>query len=506
MRHYVTCLAIGGALAAAFAMPAMAQNSNATIIITNEEVDKMDEGSTVSLAVAEEAMVITGDTPAPAQQQTDQSWVITNEDVENLESIPAPVIDPNDESVQITANELDQLAEIEAKRTADEAELAAEGITIPITPTPEPSPTPRVTPVVSPTPKPPTEVTFTVNGKPGFTPKMAVMVNPEDEVRIEPTAPDTEALGLLTPPDQLSLAPKKFAISQQGNYTWNVSAGRVIKFLDRGIIWEAPLRSGTESVELQWSVQRSLQDQTTPETTREIHAGNLQGRNALHTLVRYPFNPLDQTSIEGYAIGVYADPEMPDVQSVSPFVAENKDRYRAPQWFVKVDNNTVGLNVSPNFKLGDFSPAVERGKTHFIALDYRLIDRMEALLKKIQDKHPTVKSLRILRAYLTPLQAEMYRVRGLDISVFSRHLYGDAAIFIVDADNNGVMDDLNGDGKSDIADAEWLENLVGELERESSVYGGVGVMDKFTGPEHETATSCVMVDTRGVRSRWRVAE
>lgn len=501
MRRHITCLAAGGALAlAALIQPAPAQDSNATIIITNEEVKSLDEGTTSALS--EEAIVITGPGAVAAQPAPADTWVITNEDVDSLDAPSAPDVETSDD----TAKLLEELAKTEAQRTADEQELIEEGITIPITPTPEPSPTPRVTTIATPTPKPPTEVTFTVNGKPGFTSKMVVMVNPEDEVSIEPTAPDTEGLGLLTPPAQLSLAPKKFAITQNGEYAWNVSAGRVVKFLDRGIIWESPLRSGAETIELQWLLERTLVDQTTPEVRRDLHTGKLQGTNTLTALVRYPFSAADQTSIEGYAIGVYADPDMPNVADVSPFVAENKDRYRPPQWFVKVDAKTALMNVSPHFTLGDFSPALDRGKTHFIALDYRLVDRLEALLKKVQEKHPQVKSLRILRAFLSPVHRDLYRVRGIDITTFSRYLYGDAAVIIVDADNNGVMDDLNGDGQSNIGDAEWLETLLGDLERESGVYGGVGVMDKFDGPEHETATPCVMIDTRGVRSRWRVAE
>ncbi|GAB4311091.1 MAG: hypothetical protein Kow0059_00940 [Candidatus Sumerlaeia bacterium] len=421
---------------------------NATIIITNEDVQQAGQP---------------GETPTAG----DQSIVITNEDVQGL---------------------------------ADEDRQSQQP---PTAPSPTPAP---VTKPVAAHQENAISVTFTVNGRPGYGPGMAIIVTPEEEITIEPAAPGPDALGLPTPPDQLSLAPKIYSISQRDNLIWNVSAGRIVRFLERGIIWESPLRSGTETIELKWTINRTLEDHTTPETRRELNSSDLAGHLTLHALVSYPFNPLEQTSIEGYPIGVYADPDMPEVEKISPFVAENRDRYKPPVWFVKVDARTADLMVSPHFKLGDFSPAAERGKTHFIALDYRLVDRLEALLARIQEQHPQVKSLKILRAFLTPNQRDLLRVKGVNIATFSRFLYGDAAVIIADADGDGVMDDLNKDGRTDIGDAEWIEALVSDIERQTGVYGGLGMLDTFDGPEHDKPTPCVMIDTRGVRSRWRVQE
>jgi len=78
-------------------------------------------------------------------------------------------------------------------------------------------------------------------------------------------------------------------------------------------------------------------------------------------------------------------------------------------------------------------------------------------------------------------------------------MYGDASDVFVDNDGNGMMDDLNHDGKVNERDAEVILQAVEAVERQNpSLVGGVGVYSACCG--HGPFTH---IDVRGFRARWR---
>src|SRR6185436_1247315 len=90
--------------------------------------------------------------------------------------------------------------------------------------------------------------------------------------------------------------------------------------------------------------------------------------------------------------------------------------------------------------------------------------------------------------------------RSLDNVRYSQHQWGSAADIFVDEDGNGVMDDLNGDGKSSVADAEVLYGLLDADARDSHGEGLVGGLGKY----RPTAAHgpFVHVDVREGTARW----
>jgi hypothetical protein len=77
-------------------------------------------------------------------------------------------------------------------------------------------------------------------------------------------------------------------------------------------------------------------------------------------------------------------------------------------------------------------------------------------------------------------------------------MYGDAADIYIDNDGNGTMDDLNGDGRINMADARVIQSAVDRVERaHPSLIGGCGVYPAGSG--HGPFTH---IDTRGYRARW----
>jgi uncharacterized protein YcbK (DUF882 family) len=83
-------------------------------------------------------------------------------------------------------------------------------------------------------------------------------------------------------------------------------------------------------------------------------------------------------------------------------------------------------------------------------------------------------------------------------SPISRHQYGDAADVYPDDSRNGRIADLNGDGRSDLADARVLAAAAEAVEsRHPELVGGIGIY-----PGTPAHGPFVHIDARGKRARW----
>jgi hypothetical protein len=77
-------------------------------------------------------------------------------------------------------------------------------------------------------------------------------------------------------------------------------------------------------------------------------------------------------------------------------------------------------------------------------------------------------------------------------------MYGDAADIFIDSNGDGVMDDLNRDGRSTIADARVVSEAVDRVEAaHPELIGGAGVYPAASGHG-----PFIHIDTRGYRARW----
>jgi uncharacterized protein YcbK (DUF882 family) len=133
----------------------------------------------------------------------------------------------------------------------------------------------------------------------------------------------------------------------------------------------------------------------------------------------------------------------------------------------------------------------------YLVLQENLIDKLELLIGALSKRGVNVTRMSVMSGFRTP----QYNERGVGAggrAQNSRHQYGDAADVFVDNDGNGGMDDLNGDGRVNTADARWLAQVVEQVEQEHpALIGGVGIY---------SATSAhgpfVHVDVRGTKARW----
>ena len=129
-------------------------------------------------------------------------------------------------------------------------------------------------------------------------------------------------------------------------------------------------------------------------------------------------------------------------------------------------------------------------------LDGDLLLKLERLLRAVNEAGVRAPTFAVLSGFRTPA----YNKAIGNTTSYSRHLYGDAADVFVDADGDGRMDDLDGDGAVTRADAEWLAGVVEGLADQpwyAPLVGGLGIYGAT--PGHGPF---VHVDTRGEPVRW----
>jgi hypothetical protein len=204
----------------------------------------------------------------------------------------------------------------------------------------------------------------------------------------------------------------------------------------------------------------------------------------LHAFTLVPFD--HQTDAIGdYAIGDYQDEPL-----------GGNPAYDEPPGFVRVTPENQGVKVSPHFTLGQFLAKQASGWPKYLALSEELVLKLERVLYAVNEAGVPAQSLTVMSGFRTPA----YNAAIGNTTVYSRHLYGDAADVFVDEDGDGVMDDLTGDGQTTEADAEWLADVVeGLADRPwfEPLVGGLGVY----GPAPHRGPF-VHVDTRGEPVRW----
>jgi uncharacterized protein YcbK (DUF882 family) len=173
--------------------------------------------------------------------------------------------------------------------------------------------------------------------------------------------------------------------------------------------------------------------------------------------------------------------------------------YANPTGFIQVTPQNADTYVSEHFKLRDFLTKDQPNVwPKYLLLNPNLLDKLELTIAELQAMGHPVRHMQVMSGFRTP----NYNTTGGNTegrANLSRHMYGDASDVFVDNDGNGVMDDLNGDGRVDVRDAEVISQAVDRVERKyPSLVGGVGVYSACCG--HGPFTH---IDVRGYRARWR---
>ena len=189
--------------------------------------------------------------------------------------------------------------------------------------------------------------------------------------------------------------------------------------------------------------------------------------------------------LKHYKIGFYPEKKFRDLDSYTP-----------PSGALETTHALLDQNISPHFKLGQFvCKQPTTGETGFLTLNPRLIIKLEKILALVNEAGIAADSFVIMSGYRTP-----HYNHSIGNGKFSRHQWGDAAdIFIDVAPKDGVMDDLNRDGKVDEGDATWLYDLI-DRHKDTVLADYKGGLGKYKA--NSVRGPFVHIDTRGYEARW----
>ncbi|TGD71078.1 hypothetical protein E4634_19725 [Mangrovimicrobium sediminis] len=189
--------------------------------------------------------------------------------------------------------------------------------------------------------------------------------------------------------------------------------------------------------------------------------------------------------LNGYQIGAYPREPLRGLATYLP-----------PKGFVEVTAANRDTRISPHFTLGEFVAKQGYADPSYVVLRSELLLKLENILGKLKSAGHPVDDFVIMSGYRTP-----YYNRAIGNVPYSRHVYGGAADVFVDQNpKDGVMDDLNGDGKIDREDANWLADFINRMAQRGDFgprIGGLGVYGATNahGP-------FVHIDVRGTKARW----
>ncbi|MEM9741407.1 MAG: D-Ala-D-Ala carboxypeptidase family metallohydrolase [Pseudomonadota bacterium] len=203
--------------------------------------------------------------------------------------------------------------------------------------------------------------------------------------------------------------------------------------------------------------------------TLELDDGRRRLR--VHVFTGEPFDS-QRTYIGSYRLGRFPSPSEP-IPSL-----------------LKVSRANQTQRVSEHFTLGELVSHRPAQWPRYLRFSTALLEQLE-LVTRVLEAHDKDGSVRLLSAFRTPDHN-----RAVGGAPRSRHIYGDAADLIVDADNDGAMDDLNDDGVNDRGDIDWL---IARLQRAGMPIeiGGIG--------SYETegqAGAFLHIDARGRAADW----
>lgn len=241
-------------------------------------------------------------------------------------------------------------------------------------------------------------------------------------------------------------------------------AGRLERLGEDSWVWTAPERAGTHTLRVLADEEEAL---------------------VLRAFVLVPETEIAGGRLHGYRMGTY--PRVP---------LRGDTMYVRPEGFVEVTEDNRNLRVSPRFRLRHFETKQPGGFPRYVALQRRLLTKLELVVDALVDRGHPVRSLHVMSGYRTPA----YNRAIGNTTTYSRHLWGDASDIFVDEDGNGWMDDLDGDGSVTRSDARVLYEIVDSLDAALDTRRLVGGLGLY-GPRSHRGPF-VHVDTRGSRARW----
>lgn len=284
---------------------------------------------------------------------------------------------------------------------------------------------------------------------------------PGETVRIRVPKPPSASSG---GPADSGRAGEERAAGAPG-YTLRADGGTVQRRGPRSWRWTAPEAAG-DRLRL---------------TVRERSSGDSV---VLNTFVLVPARRIRNGRLDGYRLGTFPRPAY-----------RGLPQYRPPRGYIQLSRNLADVRVSPHFTLGQFPCKRPVGYPKYLPLGPRMLLKLERMLQELNDDGIRASGFRVMSAYRSP----WYNTKLLGRPRYSRHIYGDAADVFVDEDGDGYMDDLNGDGRITIRDAEVMFRIADRIDRQDGDNPLTGGLWKYRKTRNHPPF--VHVDTRGFVAR-----
>jgi hypothetical protein len=226
---------------------------------------------------------------------------------------------------------------------------------------------------------------------------------------------------------------------------------------------------------------------TAPETPgvyplEVTHAGS-GARTRLNLFVAVPASRMKGEYLNGYRIGRYPPPR------------RTRPNYEPPRGFFEVTADTADTRLSPHFTLRQFLCKQEADYPKYVVIRESLLVLLERLLQDVRARGYDVETFGVISGYRTP-----WYNRKIGNVPYSRHVYGDAMDIFIDANGDGLMDDIDGDGSRNSKDINRFFSIVESFKARPEnvlLIGGIGRYGRTS--RHG---GFVHTDTRGYRARW----
>jgi len=209
--------------------------------------------------------------------------------------------------------------------------------------------------------------------------------------------------------------------------------------------------------------------------------------NQTITLTVFVLTPLSDKNgeyLNGYRIGNYPEGSY-----------KGKNNYSKPVGLIEVTKENKNTYITPHFQLKQFLCKQSSGWPKYLLINPKLLIKLEYLLAELNVLGVDVSTLFIMSGYRTP-----YYNKSIGNVKFSRHVFGDAADIYVDKNLDGVMDDLDGNGKSEMADGMIVYSIINKMDTNSENKYLIGGMGKYN--KNSAHTYFIHIDTRGYKARW----
>lgn len=252
---------------------------------------------------------------------------------------------------------------------------------------------------------------------------------------------------------------------QTSQYILQSTKGNTTKLAANKWQWQAPEETGLYQIKI-----------------RHVSAAD---SILLNCFVMIPYERVTGEKLNGYRIGAY--PSVPLRQLAI---------YKPPRGFIEVTKENQETLVAPHFKLKQFLCKQGGDFPKYLVLNERLLLKLELILEKVNEKGFRCNTFHVMSGYRTP-----YYNKAIGNVKYSRHVYGGAADIFIDVNpQDGMMDDLNGDGKFDRHDTAVLYDLIDAMYEKPWYKRFIGGLGKYK----KTASHgpFVHVDVRGFRARW----